>query len=305
MKTRQQLAYIAILTIALLAMTGCASLVSTTPQLPTATVQLTFTPLPTITVTAHPTKTIFLYTPPPTLLPDQEHHMAELLQSQECILPCYLGIIPGKTSLSEAKAILDSLGASFKGEYTSDDVIEYSYNLDIGDPLVPNATPGSSALVYQNIHLKTKPTDTTVRLIHIVLGTENTEISFETYRKYWTRYSTRQIFTQLGRPDQLYTASKGRGKGEGSAIILVYGNRGVYVDLRGAAYETSICNEKDATQIFIQMDLFDPESSINADEFNEYLHDTTVWLPIKDAIGVDAQEFYKLVSTYPSVCFLY
>jgi hypothetical protein len=191
MKTRQSLATIAIVTFALLAMTGCASAVSATPLLPPTIDVPTLAPSPTVTLTPPPTKIMFQYTPPPTLLPDQEQHMAELLQSQDCRLPCYLGITPGRTKLKEARAIVESLGAGlrFTEKNKTNNLIGYSYVLDIGDPSVPKTTPGSSALVYQSLIISATVNDDMVQQIHVGIWTESVEISFETFQDHWARYS--------------------------------------------------------------------------------------------------------------------
>jgi hypothetical protein len=46
----------------------------------------------------------------------QENRLVKTLQLEECELPCYLGITPGKTSWASAQQILADLGAEYVGE---------------------------------------------------------------------------------------------------------------------------------------------------------------------------------------------
>ena len=287
---------------------GCITPPSLTLPTPTSTAKPTVLTLPStsntlIEPTTEPTP---LFTPIPTLLPNQEQEMAVLLQNENCTLPCYLGIVPGITSMSQAQSILKSLGASFRDEINkSDGTKEYIYDLDIGDPLVPKTTPGSSALVYQSLYLRKDENEDVITSIHVGIGTENTKETLEIYQNYWKRFSAKQIFMQLGQPDQLYTASKQRGRGIRSALIMVYEQIGVYIDLQGTGHETSICRDNESQQVSLVMNIFDHSSALNPDKLNPYLNDITVWVPIKDALGIDTGEFYRLVVTYPSICFWY
>jgi len=269
---------------------------STVLSSPTATLVLNMNPEATSEL---------LFTPPPTLLPDKEQLMVELLKSQQCKLPCYLNILPGKTSINDAAMILEGLGARLIRRENVDDSLEYSYYLDIGDPMAPKATPISSALVYQFLQIRAKSDNGPVQLIHIGIRADGTPESSDVFRRYWTRYLTSQIFAEIGKPDELYIGVKGIGSGKGSDLILVYERLGVFIDLGGSGRETNICREGEIPQIALTMDLYSPVNTLNRYDFNEYLGDPKYWLPMENAIGIDTQNFYNLVSTYPNACIMY
>jgi hypothetical protein len=201
--------------------------------------------------------------------------------------------------------ILEGLGASLIRIKEVDDSIEYSYYLDIGDPMAPKALPVSSALVYQFLQIRAQSDNGLVQLIHIGIRTDGTPESSDTFQRYWSRYFANPIFAEIGEPDELYTGAKGIGSGEESKLILVYERLGVFIDLRGTERETNICREGKITQFVLTMDLYSPSDAVNRYDFNKYLGDPKYWLPIKDALGIDTQNFYNLVSSYPNICFMY
>jgi hypothetical protein len=87
--------------LALLVLVGCAS---TPPvEIPTPTPTLTFTPSPTLTPVPSATPTLI-----PTLTRDDaETKMLDLMASNgNCHLPCFWGITPGESTLTDTKTIL-------------------------------------------------------------------------------------------------------------------------------------------------------------------------------------------------------
>ena len=291
-----------------LALTGCKSVVSINSQLPTTPTTITPTYLPSPTSTQVLTLTpdvafARVYTPPPTLLPAQEQLMVGLLNSTNCKVPCYLSITPGQTSIDSALMVLESLGANLLRKKEKGGVVEYSYNLDIGNPTAPKEVPVSSALVYQYLQIRSAPNDDTVQLIHVGIRTDGTPESSDVFRKYWSRYSTSEIFAQIGRPDELYTGTSKTGQGSESSLILVYENLGAFINLRGTGRETSICSEQETPQIILTMDLYNPNLGFNRKTFNAYIDDPNFWLPIRDALGIDTWDFFRLILAYPSICF--
>jgi len=289
-----------------LALTGCKPVGKINHQLPTAISTLTpmylSSPTSTQTLTLTPdTSFASVYTPPPTLLPAQEQLMVDLLNLTNCTVPCYLNITPGQTAIDNALLILDSFGANLIRKKEKDGVIEYSYNLNIGNPMSPKATPVSSALVYQFLQVRSSPNEKVVQSIHVGIRTDGTPESLDAFRKYWSRYSASEIFAQIGRPNELYTGTE---KTE-SSLILVYENLGAFIDVRGAGRETSICREQAPHQIVLTMDLYDPSLGLNRKTFNAYIDDLNFWLPIKDALGIDARDFFGVILEYPSICFQY
>src|SRR5262245_55202366 len=118
---------------ALLVLASCGAPSTTVPSESGATLTPTFMPSSSSTPTSDRNPNTLPTTPTfePTLPATEEQRMKELLQAGDCKLPCYLGIRPGKTTLQDARAILEALGASYLGEYKRriDDGIEYPYVL--------------------------------------------------------------------------------------------------------------------------------------------------------------------------------
>jgi len=75
------------------------------------------TPTPTSTPSTTPTSSQIIFTPLPTLTSDKAKELVmELLKSNAgCKLPCWWGIIPGKTTWTEARRFLESF-AVYVGE---------------------------------------------------------------------------------------------------------------------------------------------------------------------------------------------
>lgn len=287
---------------------GCAYVTPTSkssksPEWPTPT------PLPAASLVILPTATDWgsLITPLPTLDSADEQLMSTRIQSQDCILPCYLGITPGKTSLKEARKLLEELGAFMYRENRNDaqHILEYFYHLDVGGPDAPKESPTSTALVYQDLTISATSGDEPVQSIYLELRTENTAISIEKFREYWGIFSTQTVFARLGQPDHFLIDSKSTGNGIGSGVVMIYRRNGVLIQLEGTGHETSICSDKEATRIRMAIYMFSSSSSQMASTFNSYLDSSTYWVPVEEALGVDIQGFYRWVLTNPLICFMY
>lgn len=285
--------------------------VDTTPSpTPTLTTITNFSP------TVRPTSTYMLppATPVPSfpLPPDDEVRMTGLLQSEDCKLPCYLGITPGKTNLNEAKAILESLGATHHGDYKryTDGAMEFAYDLNVGEIIGTNGTannnPGT-VLIYHSVSLITN--NDTVQIIEIGAGT-STKQSLELqaiskFREIWSRYTSRGIFLQSGQPDKLFI-----GILDPSNMILypdlliIYQKLGTVIDYYGTERENNICLEDKAQDIYMRLSLFNPNSNLRiSDDGRVPPTDRRAWLPINEILGVNESEFYNQVISNPSICF--
>lgn len=274
---------------------GCISSIQNTQEHPSITATLPLTP--SLTLPPQPTTELSPgYTPLPTLIPTNEKKMIEMLQSEKCKLPCYLGITPGKTSMQEAVAILENLGGFFSGSLEN----RYSYSLNIGNPIIPTPFPNKYALVNVSISLTT--INGTVQAVYVGLLTEKTNVSLELYRKYWSRYSTNHIFSELGKPDQLYVNIDDN-KIRNSELIIDYEKLGVLIRVSGSSQESNFCTINEQQEIYVTMDLFDPSSGLTAKDFNPYLNTPPHWPLVKDALGITVEEFYKQALANPSICF--
>ncbi len=128
---------------------------ATPPLMPTAAIPLS-------TATFQPTASV-----------NQEQQTGQLLNNQNCVLPCYLGITPGQTTLNKARDILTTLGANYIGAYQrrTDAKTEHAYELVLGgDAAGEMPRPdGSVVTVYHHISLITD-TDV-VQIIDVGVGT--------------------------------------------------------------------------------------------------------------------------------------
>jgi hypothetical protein len=277
-------------------MQGCFSLASTTTKPPDPTPIQTLPPLPTATLTPQPTIDLLPgYTPKPTLSPEHEFQLVELLNDSDCTLPCYLGITPGKTSISEAVAILKSLGA-----YHDERHDNYVYRLDIGDPLISPMLPNRYALVWAHVDLT--PINELVQVIDVGIGTEKTNESLKIFREYWTRYSASGIFSELGQPEEVYTGVGKKGT-HNHSLLISYENKGVFIRIQGSWQENNLCSSGEDLEIYVHMILFDPASSLSILDFNPGIGDPSQWPPVNDTLGISVDEFFQQVIWDNTVCF--
>jgi len=314
MKIQKYIFYLCIVVLGLLILMSCVGPVSTLSPHPSATLSPTILASPDPTQT--PSRTPIPAPPTPTFVPtlsfDQEQHVGELLEAKNCKLPCYLGITPGKTTLSEARTILKNLGASYMGEYKreAEGAISYTYLLDVGGQPGIGETPMPDGSIKALTHYVSLITDTNSEMVQVVeagSGTVGPGIStaqaLAKFRKYWSRYTAREIFLQLGQPDQLYTDTSYTGE-NGIYLLAVYEKLGVVVQIYGTGKENNICPENEAQSIYLQLSLFSATSQLSI-----YGHglvaptDRIVWLPIDDVLGVSTKDFYSSVIADSSTCF--
>lgn len=271
----------------------------------------TLAPVEVITKTPTEVKPTFapppVYSPVPTANSEEESQMINLLQLEECVLPCYLGITPGKTTLQEARKILKELKAGYTGNYQRrDGSTEYAYDLlQIGHPLQGSysPTPGPLQLyIFQRISLISK--DSIVQYLEAGVSTRD---MFSEYRDIWRRYSIAGIFLQLGAPDQIYLDKFDPLRADytyGQRVWAVYEQKGVVVELYGTGKENNVCPQKEASLIDLRLSLYNPFSGLDIYSGGRVPPTRRdVYLPIEDVLGITALEFYNQVISNPSVCF--
>lgn len=311
MKTQQSLyfAFYMVL-LGLLIITGCIFPASTPLPIP---VTLTATS-PFVTVAADaPTPNLTSFIAPtlitiptvPVLNPNQEQRMADVLQSSDCILPCYLGITPGKTTLKEGIAILENLGgrrleplggvSPYQRE--TDSAFSYTYQFHIGDPST------GEKIVYGSITLITD--SKLVQVVEIASSTSRLEAvgqkALEIYKQYWQRYYTaKQIFLQLGEPEQIYTFHD-----RSDTLILSYNDPPMIFEIVGLTQENNLCpRDRSVFSLSIHMTISSANSPFNINGDGRVpLTDREVYLPIEETFGITSREYYESVLEDPSVCF--
>jgi hypothetical protein len=232
----------------------------------------------------------------------QESHLVEILQFEECELPCYLGITPGKTSWSSAQQILSDLGEEYQGEYyeSGTGMLGYEYKLLISSSISGMVTPSADATPRLDIShtLDFLVGDLIVQRIWASIGTLNQETKF---RDYWSRYSPQQIFTRLGVPDAVYYHP-----GEGNGMSLVYKSLGVVMEFDGIREGNAVCpnfetngyagRELILTNTASTLSLLPEDSPIP-------LTDRSYWLPVTEFLGISREELYNRIIADSSVCF--
>ena len=113
-----------------------------------------------------------------------------------------------------------------------------------------------------------------VQIINLGIITDQMPIALETYRKYWARYSTSSIFSELGKPDQLFTGTGDGKKSLNRELIIIYEKIGVFNHIRGSWQENNFCLKEENQEIYTTMDLFEPGAQ-SIEEINPYLTDST------------------------------
>ncbi len=230
--------------------------------------------------------------------------MVELLQSQDCVLPCYLGISPGKTLVSEAQLIMRDIGAFDHGDYVRKGGLNtYNYMLWVGDPSAANETPspdGSTVKIYNHIALIASAGTVQGLGIDIIASK-----SMAKFRQYWSRYSTSQIFEQIGKPDHLYIGHTDPFVEEnGRALLIEYDKQDVLIEFYGTSRDNNVCPELEARYIDLRLSLYNPNSGLSFLANGRVPPtDRSVWLPVEEALGITTKEFYNRVISDPSTCF--
>jgi hypothetical protein len=271
-------------------------------QVTTPTHQSTLTPDPTeeyIHSFPHPS------TPFPTLSTEEFDRVVALLQSEECILPCYLGITPGQTTWEEAETILENLGAYFSFNTDEDGLTIHNVKLNTlsirGDIMAtgtPKATTGPQELeVIQSLQFTIDNGE--IQRIRVRVHTSRFISEFQ---EYWSRYSLRELLLQHGVPDEIVMGRQ-TPKVTGYGIILIYQKSGIIVDLSGSQQNHHICPQTETmrrslrltlTAISSGLDIFGPGASpTNRD----------LYAPIEEILGIDETELYNQLIDDPSVCF--
>jgi len=274
--------------ILLVALASCTQNVTEQPSVVT-TETLAATEYLIITPT---TENIFPRSPIPTLSINDEMKMVEILKSTECNLPCYMGIVPGKTKLSDAKLLLDSLGATFSGEGMKDNTKWFSYAMRFDDPLIDitNNSTEDQRILYD---LGLIAIDDVVQQISIWILARGLSPKFQDY---WSRYSPKGVFLQLGMPDAVYSAS--------GHLALVYEQLGIINTYATFWKDGQLCPQNE-TGYFDRRFVIKNKDSSDAlyTEFQDSLRNKALWNPIQEDLGVSVQEFYNKIVSDDSICF--
>lgn len=251
---------------------------------------------PTLTVPSPESTSTSLSSP--YLSTDAQERFRELLYTNGgCDLPCFSGITPGQTDWAFAKTFLDSFNKIGPEEfYTDGSLPAYYTSLDFIDS--KNRTLLTTiALTVGN---------GTVERLNISAETKD---SGEDLAGYWSYYSIRKIFSQLGLPDQIFINVEGQdvSTDPGYGILILYKTQKDAFWLDGSRLkEVDICPEMESKyQIqHMQMSLAAPDANIGLlpPDWIPYT-DSEFWKPIKTVLGVDEKEFYESLLADKLACF--
>jgi hypothetical protein len=245
---------------------------------------------PTITPVPPPTRM-----PIPTLSIAQQVDLAYLLQSGNCILPCYLSIEPGKTTLEEAENAIFNLGGIVRTKY------------DNLYPTIPEKTP----LKYTSYILLV---DSSFSVYINILGEKYIvqQIEFDGFSNWkplfyemWKEYSPESIFKNYGQPDQILIRVGVKNYNVRSyGIKVVYINLGMVIEWSGLYnlekfpdYICPIFSKESINNINIKL----ADNQYTPEIINAGIQDD--WGSTAETLGVTEKEFFESILANPEICF--
>lgn len=237
----------------------------------------------------------------PTLPFEKEINLINALQTTECLIPCYLGITPGKTSLAQANVILENFGGN-KHEpfHRLDGSIEYNYDLWVGDSAFPVDTPepnGDMVKIVHTISIITDNNTVQIMKVYLVITKSN-----EKFQEYWSRYSPREIIIQTGLPDDIYMeADSLNPRNLNPFYFFVYKELGARILFSGIKSGELICPQYKGRWVHLSLEFYDPQSEIALREGLLSIRDE--WIPIDEILKVKKIDFYDQVLSDPEACF--
>lgn len=259
------------------------------------------TPSPTVTsTTIPPTATP---TPVPTLNPTERQLYLEerLPTNNDCALPCWLGIIPGKTTWQEARTFVRYLGIGRMSELELEDG-ETLHSFGGFDFEIPRLLQRFYLLEQAEL----------VKGLALMIEGDKAPKEFQTV---WVFYSPRNIMLEYGPPSRVWldTTSETPGDVHGYGLILAYDEIGIIIHYEG--FLTKIgSNLRFCPRFEEGMDIEYMEVYLQAaddprplDEFGGVL-DRHYLIEqgkrIEEASGLSEQQFYELFAqTEQPACF--
>jgi hypothetical protein len=226
--------------------------------------------------------------PKPTMTNEQLINMLEILNSEECILPCYLGITPGETTWGDAKSIMDEHRFLLLSEWwpTLQDPYSYRLNFEI------KGEQAYHSLVFSVIN-------NVVQGIRISISKiTNSDLLYET----WSRYSLQQIMQDYGIPD--FASIDIDENAPGYLLLLHYEKLGILYNYNGLKEGDTICAKYDKNHTNgLYIELINTRSSLDIFERYPGLGDENRWRSIEDVLHIKLKDFYNQILLDSSNCF--
>jgi hypothetical protein len=238
--------------------------------------------------------------------PDKIPLLIAALQDGTCQLPCYLGIIPGETTLQKGIAILENLGGNeFISGYgpnpyqrETDGALLYTFEFNV------DSTPPRDMVLSHSVTLITD--NDIIQIIEVGAGTIVAESpqSLETYRAFFQRYSAREIFLQTGKPDTVSVGLIEHPNQLGDDLVILYTKQNIAIDLYGTGLENNLCPNNEAKHIYLHMLLSHPNSTLDIYSDGQVpFTNQEIYPRIEEVFNIGADEFYEQVLSDPTVCF--
>ena len=237
-------------------------------------------PASTLTPTLRPTQTLTL-TPPIMLEPKQaKDTIKSLLQETiDCEAPCFWGIVPGQTTLGEAKNIFARLGLAIKSEtYEGKDFHGIKYDFDSGLSIIVTLTVQDK--VIENLRVDILPEE------------QKAEVPRE-----WFAFSPETLIYRYGAPSKVdlfldwgpNSVIEMNMYFDAVDLIVSYGGYNIISNQKSSPHFCPLNAQFDSVRIWMGKDPYAPPSES---------------VPLEEATSMNMDEFSKLMTGDPSkACF--
>jgi hypothetical protein len=219
--------------------------------------------------------------------------LIDQLQDNDCKLPCFLDIRAGETEWPAARKYLEVFNEIRPASEKYKDGTTTVYVAQLGIVEADQYLPISTGIAVE---------DGVVQRINF-----NASGSSELLSKYWQKYSIKEVFNQLGRPEKAFFGVCPKYAHPCFEGLLIYEKQKIALKFFGENLpENNICPQlnKDGEISSIDFSIANPLSGLDTlppdwitPEVKEY------WTPIKDVLGIDENEFYERVLSDSPACF--
>ena len=257
------------------------------PRSVTATIDLGLTEI-------NPTRTPFgmgesTPIPVPTLTNLQQQLLLLTLNDEDCVFPCYLGIVLGETSIDEALHILQDLGAylDVASPHAYDSGLDHYYlRLDI---------LGDGIELRHSIYLLCNGKD----IIRMHVSIENR--FFPNFADYWSSYFLKNILTQLSDPDYIFFSTAIY---QPTYTIYVFDkDQGANYTIISRKNNGLVCPQSDSVGS-IGLTHYDPEYyELILTVDNWLVYDPQKYKTVSDVLALSNQEFITQILNESIGCF--
>lgn len=230
--------------------------------------------------------------PTPTLNPSERQlYLTEHLPTNnDCALPCWLGITPGKTTWQEARIFLGYLGINRMSE------------LEMEEDKILHSFGGFDFEVPRLLHrFYILEEDALVKGLVFLIEGDKAPREFQTI---WQLYSPRSILLEYGPPSRAWldTTSETMGDRHGYGLILAFDKRGIIIHYEGFLTKTGsnlqICPrfENGMDIQYMEVYLQAPDNPRPLEEFGgildrQYLIERSK--RIEEASGLSEEQLYE------------